>query len=389
MRSFRISIVIASALLLVYLVAELNKPTPVNWRTTLYFNDKIPFGTFIFYHELNHIFPNSTVKRTYQPAIKIFKDSSINAGNYLIVAKTININKPEFKAMTKFIAEGNSVFISTFSFGGFISDTLKLSMYNDYNEKNIALNFTNPALRTTKGYSVKNEEAEQYFSSFDTLHAVSLSKNQYGHTNYLRFNYGKGSLFLLADPYLLTNYGLLKPNGAAYIEKALSYLPPVKQLYWDQYQNHDLPEDESPMRVFLSHENLRWAYYIALASLLLFVLYEIKRRQRVIPVIEPLQNTTLEFVSVVGRVYYEQRNNANIALKKISYFSDYIRTHYQLKVEFMNKEFVERLAHKSGMELSFIRDLIGQINYISIEPRVSDQDLVTLNNLIDKFYAQT
>lgn len=389
MKSYRTALAIASLLLVLYLVAEWNKPAPTNWQTTLYYNDKIPFGTYIFYHELNQLFPGAALQKTNQPAIKVFGDTTLSNGNYFIVAKTVNINRPEFDAITKYIARGNSVFIATFSFNGFLADTLKLGTDNDYDEKKITLNFTNPQLKAAGGYTVKAEQGQEYFSRFDSLKGISLSQNQHKHTNYLRFNYGKGSLYLLSTPFLLTNHGLLNAGSPRYIEKALSYLKPVNQLYWDQYQNHDVPEDDSPMRVFFEHENLRWAYYIALASFLLFVVYEAKRRQRVIPVIDPLQNTTLEFVDVVGRVYYEQRNNANIALKKISYLSDYLRSHYRLKVEFMNKDFAERLSNKSGADISLIRDLVSHINYISIEPQVSDHDLITLNNLIDTFYAQT
>jgi len=49
MKDFKIYISIASALLLIYLIAEYNKPVPINWNPTFYYNDKIPFGTYIVY----------------------------------------------------------------------------------------------------------------------------------------------------------------------------------------------------------------------------------------------------------------------------------------------------------------------------------------------------
>lgn len=210
-----------------------------------------------------------------------------------------------------------------------------------------------------------------------------------GHTNYLRFRFGSGSLYLLTNPHMLTNYTLLTPQGAAFAENALSYLPPVKNVYWDEYQNHDIPEDLSPLRVIFSHESLSWAYYITLASLVLFVLYEVKRRQRIIPVIEPLKNTTLDFVTTVGNVYYEQRDNADIAIKKITYFADFLRTRYQLKFDFRDKDFADKLAQKTFLDRSFTQDLTEHITYLMVQSRISDQDLITLNNLIDKFYAQS
>ena len=109
------------------------------------------------------------------------------------------------------------------------------------------------------------------------------------------------------------------------------------------------------MRVFFSHASLQWAYYISLFGMVIFVLYEMKRRQRIIPVIEPLKNSTVEFVNVVGQVYYEQRNNMNIAQKKILFFLEHLRTKYYLKTNPLDQEFIERLSQKTGIEATRLR----------------------------------
>ncbi|HVV56366.1 MAG TPA: hypothetical protein VHC47_13620, partial [Mucilaginibacter sp.] len=59
MRSFKIYFSIATFLLILYVVAEYNKPSPLNWSPTLSSTDKIPFGTYILYHEIDQIFPGS------------------------------------------------------------------------------------------------------------------------------------------------------------------------------------------------------------------------------------------------------------------------------------------------------------------------------------------
>ena len=35
--------------LCIYLVAQYNKPSPINWQPTLYYQDKIPFGTYVLH----------------------------------------------------------------------------------------------------------------------------------------------------------------------------------------------------------------------------------------------------------------------------------------------------------------------------------------------------
>jgi hypothetical protein len=389
MKDFKIYISVGTALLLIYLVAQFNRPNPVNWSTTLSYNDKIPYGTYVFYNRLKDLFPGAKVKHTTKSPYDVFTDGNLPGGNYIIIAQNATFSKIDFKQMVKYISAGNSVFISAFSFDGYISDSLKLETGVEYDKKNPTLNFTNPLIKQAAGYKFENNISAQYFSKFDTVKATSISQNQYGQSNYLRFKFGKGNLFLFANPQILTNYSLLKPGGDEYPAKALSYLPETENIYWDLYQNHDVFTDQSPMRVFFSNPGLQWAYYLSLASLLLFVLYEIKRRQRIIPVIEPLKNSTVEFVSVVGKVYYEQRDNSNIAAKKIVYFGEHLRNAFGLKTGSYNNEFVVNLTNKTGVDESLAKDLVAHINYLSHQSRITDHELIVLNQLIEKFYIQS
>ncbi len=387
MKDFKILIALASLLLIGYLVAEYNKPQPTNWRSTLYYNDKIPYGTYIFYHQLGHLFPGASVVKTNRSLSDLFQDSTITPGNYIIVSRTLSISKPDVNALIKFISAGNHVFISTFSWDGHLADTLQLEA-NYNNDKEQRVHFTNPSLQPGRVYTFNKKLNGIYFSRFDTAHAVALSLNQDSKSTYLKYDYGKGSLLVFANPHLLANYSLLTAQGADYISHVTSYLPTVNRVYWDELQNHDIAEDESPMRVFFRFESLRWAYYISLAALLVFVLFEIKRRQRIIPVIEPLKNATADFVTTIGRVYYEQRDNRNIALKKITYLADFIRTQYQLKADFHDRNFAGILAHKSGITLIFIEDLLTHVRYVNVQERISDHELIILNQLTEQFYAQ-
>ena len=389
MKDFKIYLSIAVAIMVIYMVAQYNKPTPVNWAPTLYYNDKIPFGTYIFYHQLNQLFPGSNVIKTDASIYNTFHDTSTMPGNYIIIAKSVDINKYDFKEMVKYIKAGNSVFIASFEFKGFLSDTLKLSQGYEISKENSKLNFTSSQLKQPSGYAFVRDITTQYFSSFDTAKATVIGKNNNGHSTYLSFKFGKGNLYLCANPSIFSNYSLLTTTGADYAAKALSYLPVTQNIYWDEFQNGDIPEDESPMRVFFNHPSLQWAWYLGLFGMLVFVIFEIKRRQRIIPVIEPLRNSTLDFVNVVGQVYYEKRNNTNIAHKKILYLFAHLRDEYQIKTNKLDNEFVEKLKSKLGIEAAFAREFVNFIQYISVQNYISDRELIELNNLIEKLYIQS
>jgi hypothetical protein len=388
-KDFKIYLSVGTAILFIYLIAQYNKPNAVNWGASLSYYDRIPYGTYVLYNRLADIFPGAEVMRTNKSAYNIFSDTTLRPGNYLMIAKKVVLSKTDFTAMTKYISAGNAVFISALEFEGELTDSLKLYVDMEYKKNGPGLNFTSKQLKKSKDYKFDNGISSQYFSEFDTTKATVISRNQYGHCNYLSFKFGKGKLYVFANPQVLTNYSLLKPQGAVYAANALSYLPVADRVYWDQFQNKDIKEDGSPMRVFLKNPDLQWAYYLSVAGLLLFVIYEVKRRQRIIPVIEPLKNSTVEFVSVVGKVYYEQRDNTNIAAKKIVYFGEHLRSVFGLKTGTYNKEFLITFINKTGIEEGLATDLVNHINYLAHQTGVTDHELIVLNQLIEKFYIQS
>jgi hypothetical protein len=387
MKDFKIITWVGAVVLIAYLIAQYNKPLPVNWEPTLYYGDKIPFGTYILHNQLGSVYPGSKVTRTNAPLYNALHKTGIK-GNYFIVAKTIKVNKYDYKEMVNFIKAGNNVFMTAFDWDGFLADTLRIRIQAEHTDSNVALNFVNPGIKRANPYAFQRDITNQYFSRFDTARAMVLGQNSLKHTNYLSFAFGKGHLYLCANPQLFTNYSLLTNQGADYVAKALSYLPATNNIYWDQYQNKDITTDESPLRVIFSYDSLRWAYYISLLTALIYIIYEVKRRQRIIPVIEPLKNNTLEFVNVVGQVYYERRDNSNIAHKKITYLLEHWRTKYYLKTSALNQEFVNTLAQKTGIDAAFAKELVNLINYIHVQPKVSDRELIELNHAIEKFYSQ-
>ncbi len=47
--------IVFSALFILYLIAEINKPKPIDWTVTISKQDKNPYGGFIIYKQLKNI----------------------------------------------------------------------------------------------------------------------------------------------------------------------------------------------------------------------------------------------------------------------------------------------------------------------------------------------
>jgi len=390
-KGLRRYLIIGSILIVGYLVVQYFKPKPTNWAPTYLSEDKIPFGTYILRQRINDILPNTTIKTVQSAVYNNLKERPNGQSNYFIIASNLKVDKLDYREMVKYMQSGNNIFIAAFQIQGILLDTLKLQITSDFNFQNkrkYPINFVNPSLKRELDYYFDKGISGQYFLKADTTRAIVLGKKQDEYANFIQYKFGKGSLFILPNPQLLTNYSLLKEDGLDYAAKALSYLPKAETLIWDEHFTRPDQQDNSVLRVLFKYDELRWAYYIALFSLVAFILFEIKRRQRIIPVVERLKNTSVEFAEVVGRVYYQQRNNRDIAEKKVNYLLEYIRTKYRLKTLDLDQEFKIALINISSVSADIIDELLEEITYLKAGQMVKDQQLIRLNKLIEQFYKQ-
>ena len=390
MRGLKLYLVLSGVGMLLYLIAQYYKPKPTDWNPSYLKEDKIPFGTYILYNELESIFPKARITPSRLPVYNALKDEKFERTNYLLIAGEVKMDGYDYEELVKFMEKGNHVLIAAYQMNGILSDTLNLRMNSvaKIGGKGTPINFVNPDLKEKHNYVFNNDLGDQYFSMVDTLRATALGRNANGEVSFVKYTFGKGALFMLPSPKLLSNYNLLNPAGAAYIAKVLSHLPAAERVIWDENNTKGNVDDESVLRVLLRHDSLSWAYYLALTGLLIFILFEMKRRQRIIPIIEPLKNTSVDFVKTVGKVYYQQRDNRDIVQKKISYFLEYIRINFRLKTTKLDAEFTSDLALKSGVNETAVQQLIKMINNVNNAAVVSDHELINLNKLIEKFYKQ-
>jgi hypothetical protein len=196
--------------------------------------------------------------------------------------------------------------------------------------------------------------------------------------------WGKGNLYLCTLPLAYSNAYLLMDNNYQFAEQTLSYLP-KEPIEWTRYYHLGRQEIQSPLRFILTHEPLGWAYYLTIGSLLLFMIFEAKRRQRIIPVIKPLENTSLQFVSTIGNLYYQNGDHRNIVDKKVNFLLERIRSRFYMQTKDIDDNFIASLARKSGHPESEVRSLFSLIKTLQQKPQVTADELIELNLKIEKF----
>ena len=388
MKGYKVLFGIGLVLIIVYLVAQYNKPTPTNWAPTYLNTDKIPYGTYILYNRIKDILPNAKVVPSRSAVYNTLKNKEFNRAAYLIVAQKADISKTDFEQMKKFMQAGNSVFIASYDFGK-MADELKLKTGQRMSIERNLLNFTNPNLKTEANYGFQRGIGSQFFSSIDSKKAVVLGVNNDQRPNFVKYPFGKGALYLIAEPGFYTNFNLLDKYGAEYAGKTLSYIQTNQTLIFDEYFSTSKNETTDILRVFFKHPELKWAYYLCLISLVVFVLYDMKRKQRIIPIADPLKNSSVDFVNVVGSVYYHERNNLDIALKKINYFLEFLRSRYYIRTNEIDQSFAQLLMEKTGINQPSAKTLTRYFMQIPQLNELSDHELIGLNESIEQFYKNT
>ena len=145
----------------------------------------------------------------------------------------------------------------------------------------------------------------------------------------------------------------------------------------------------SPMYLFLNTKELKWAYYTALIGVLIYIVFEGKRKQRAVPVVEPLQNKTLAFTRTISDMYFEKGDQKSIAEHKINYFLDEVRSDYYLGKIVKEDDFYTNLAARSGKSYESVKSLFTYMEQLRNKAQVTDNELIKLNVLIQKFKAKT
>jgi len=383
-------IVFLSCTIILFIVIEIITPKPIDWTVSLASSDKNPFGAYLLDKRLGDIFPGSS--RSYQTLYEL-KDSSYQ--NIFILAQSFAPGDEDTKFLLENVYSGQNVFVASSRFGGLFSDTLSVKT-TDYlfdgnifenldKEDTTSLHLLAENLRQ-ESYYYQRDNAKNYFSNFDTTKTQIKGVNDLKKPTFLKVSYGEGSIYLCSTPLVFTNNYLVYNDNQRYISHLLSVLP-EKDLHWTEYYQLGRMEAQSPLRYILQETSLKWAYYITIIALLLYLVFEGKRKQRIIPVIEPLKNDTLDFVGTISNLYYQKKSHKSIAEKKINFFMERLRQKFYLNIREDDKSFIDKIAEKTGNDLEDVKKLFDLINQIKVQSQLSEDQLMDLNKKIEDFKA--
>lgn len=396
----KIILVIFSLVIIGIIITEIVRPKPINWRPSYTASSKIPFGCYVLYHELSSIFDNSDIDMVEESVYDVLVDRDKSIGsNYIFINEYINLDKQETNQMLDYVSDGNTIFISATGFGGYLADTLNISIESDYNlkEGSTKLSLTHKEFQSKK-FDLSRGVYNSHFTSVDSTNTTILGHitylkedfiddkppQKFRRANFIKTKFGDGHFILNTTPQAYSNFYMLKGNQD-YVSHTFSYLEDKDVLYWDNYKKAGRAIINSPMRFVLNQPALKWGYYLMITGVLLFVFFKSKREQRIIPVIEPLKNSSVEFAQAVGSLYNQNKDFTDLINKKLNYFLEYIRSHFHIDTSILNEKTIQVLASKSGKGMEETKNLIEFIIKLKNKTTHNEQDSIELNKKITAF----
>lgn len=401
------ALVVGAAIYMVLTAEKQDTKKVLNKRLSFRTKDKIPYGTYVAYNILKHFFPTASVSKNkkepgYWDSLSVYDDMQL----LMIISPYFMPDDDELTKLINFAKSGNDVFISSLFISENAQKAFKVSSaYFDYtllfpntkDDDTLHISLQTDSTKSKIEYEYPGRRLSGYFFETDTSRAYNLGHDNLGNINFIKLKAGKGNIYVHQAPLAFSNYFLLHKNNMSYYETALSYLPKnKKQVVWDEYylykrfgNYHGRDDDKNGfMSVLFQHRGLKWAFLAALLLLVLYVLIEMRRKQRFIPVIKKPANDSLEFVKTIGRLYFDRGDHRNLSRKMSAYFLEHIRNRYKLATGNMDERFIKALQFKTGYPEQELRSIVGFINKLE-STTVTDEQLKIFHLKLEEFYKKT
>lgn len=405
MKGARKFMALMGLLFVLLFVLQIQLPKQFIWNPTFLHSDKQPFGCYVFDSVLTQSMPRGyrVTQQTFLQLNRAHKGERIGV---LAIMDQPNFTPVDVRQMLDIAKRGGRVMLLyNRSYSESLEDTLHVTMGNyntfaaDYlmrsihngNERYDTLCWTaHDKVYPANQYRVYSELVCSRIFADTQMKATVLVSNTDNPRDTLALSipYGKGSVIVASTPLLFTNYGMLSGHTSEYIFRMMSQMADLPVYRMEIYKNMDTAEGaQSPLQEFLRRPALRRAVYLAMLGVLLLMVFTARRRQRVIPVMAPPVNKSLEFIQLIGTLYYQRKDHADLVRKKFLFFAEEVRRKAGIDIGEANSEGSEYplLAIKLGMQPTEVERILREVRLvIHSEASISAGQMRRLIDAIDE-----
>lgn len=374
---------------------ERTLPKKFVWKATFGHNDYQPFGCAIFDDVMSASIPRANTSDTLPPysvsdktIYEMSLDSTVNR-SLLLITDYLALSRTDKEGLLQMLDRGSKVMLVASGFDGQLMDTLCFDYEYNYFNINHLRHYTTTvgvrdSIRWARGGAFDDERifrffphlSTTFFDDTDSLYTTLSVKA--GHPLAVTRPYGRGQLTLVSTPLIFTNYGMLDGDNGDYIFRLLNQLDGLPVVRTEAYGNFGDEYEQTPLRYFLSQTPLRWGLYTTVVVILLFMAFTARREQRPIPVVRRPANKTMEFVQLIGTLYFRKKDHTGLVRKKFLYFAETLRRTIQIDIEDGedDAELADRIAQKTGVDRHEVWRLLINIRPVARgEVKIDEQEM--------------
>lgn len=392
--------------LLLILVAQWQMPRRFLWKPSFRGSDKQPFGCYVVDSLIRISVPQS-YKVNDSTLYQLAHDANTEPRGVIVVANNFSPSKSDMKALMRMFDQGDRVMILAGSTSSMFDDSIGVGAYGGdmfsmvQVKKMISNGYKDDSLHWVGRPQCYGKRVYRILPQV-VPGALTIDDKLKYHTLYTKWTEswvsdsvtdwveepaaiamrkGKGLLVVGCDPLLFTNYTVLDSDNNHLLFRMLSEMDSLPIVRTEAYLASDEQQGSSPLRFFLSNEPLRWMVWLTVAGLLLFFVCTSRRRQRVIPVVAPSVNRSMEFVKLIGTMYHQWHDNKDLVRKRYVFFAENLRRQLMIDVdnEAMDGQTVDILAVHTGLRREVLKMQLAELRQVvGTDEAIDDDDMERL-----------
>ncbi len=315
--------------------------------------------------------------------------------SYIFIEDDVNFTQSDVKRLFAFVAQGNTVLIATPMVPLGISDSFYIqtnySLSNIINNKKPDQNvqFHNQNIKYPKAYLIKNGLAGNYYESFDSSRAEIIATIDNNKAVALSMHYGNGKFIFTTLQNLFLNQNLVKQQERNITYTLLNYAN-AYTIIWDEHYKKHNTKNKSTIDFITSNKSLYALLLCLIIGIVFYMVFESKRRQREIAMIQVKENSTLNFVHAITALYRKNSSShQDIIKQKLLHWYDLLKNRIRIdtqKLHTPNERLV--LSEKTGIPFDKINEICNQVKYLEMAHEISHKELAEFDNymlLFEKF----
>ena len=363
----------------------------VSWEQDYRYESQNPHGGWVF---------NESILKTYGTRnVSYFDDidSLSNDSNQLYInyGPSIIITQKKQKELDRFLSNNNTIFFIANDISSY-NDTFSSFYISNYYDSLSQLTFTNIDTAKFNFSYFKNNINKPSIHSHSALDKEtfpdstfqSLATAQDSFIVFFKREHSNGRIFYHLNPYNFSNIASIQEDYLGHFNDVFSHFKADK-IILDNPKKSDILQseyaDSSPIQYILSQASLAWAYYLTLISLLIFIFFRGKRKQRIIPISENNKNTSLEYVDTVSQLFLSQNQNRKLVEHLENIFFHKVKNKYFLDKS--NGDFIHLFSLKSKIQKIEVDHIIDIFKNAKDGYDFTDDQLHRLHKKLETIYT--